>query len=837
MSYYEESLKPRSEKITFVTIESVERAKLFTANGDNWDRLTNHFVVGVREDGELIPTGIDTWYFIPQEKKLRIIGGADPKTRNITLVYRHFFSTAPMILPWDLDSDVQVEWEPRVISIGSIGQQLDSENTGIVLESSSSVDLINSDGFFDSTFDTHIWENQSIKFYSWFPSIPISEKVQLFEGVIESKSFTEQKVTFRVRDFVYKLKNRLQLGVFNSDDRTLPAFLNKSKRRIYGQADGVQCLSMNATLEGYYIGTISGSVGSLIITGDSTFFLSKASPGDELFFKLGTIDHKIAVESVDSDTQMTLTKELEISIPAGTDVFCKPAVPYRFMNRPWYVAGHRLRAAEAEILIVVAANCFIVDKNDEFFPDDEIVINGIQSTVRRVSGRKIYTNTNIVPNPVAGNKIIKRPIKKAFIGSKELVYERDYIEENYGDYCLMVLQTNAEFNIADQRLVGVNLTWTNGTRVLTTSSTVDLRTILKSRDWIRSSSVSRPDWYEILSVSQQQVTLRTVVSVSGGPYTEGAYYKAVDVVTENSLITVNCLGMEWNNTWVKTPSDVVRHLVLNDAGFAQVNEEAFAKAKTDCDYIMSLVLPETLGNSEPTIRDVITLVNESVFGSLYGDTTNNISFSILNSMKPGDEAIIRDDDILSFSVDTSQKIVNNVTVNYRPFVDRFSGEATFKDYVYDSPFVNEMIGIKNATTKRLYIYEDDKAIIIAQRIALFNSLSNSTIRIKGKMNLAQIVVNDKIYLELDRLFARFGGRDKRKLGIVSGVKRDGFNTELSVTDLGNIYNRVPSIAPTDSNPYTEASQDEKMRYGYILDNDTLTPDETSEEGLGNFIIG
>jgi hypothetical protein len=278
-------------------------------------------------------------------------------------------------------------------------------------------------------------------------------------------------------------------------------------------------------------------------------------------------------------------------------------------------------------------------------------------------------------------------------------------------------------------------------------------------------------------------------------------------------------------------------LVLNDALFSTVNEATFSKAKSICPYILSVVIPKQLGQQAPLIRDVITDINNSCFGSLYGDSSQIISYSILNSTKPSTSSILRDDDILSFSVESSQKIVNKVIIKYAPSVDRFSGLENFKTITFESSFVDDLIGIKNTFEKTIYLFEDAKAAIMAQRIALYNSLSNSIVKIKAKMNLAEVIVNDKIYLQLDRLYSRYGGLDQRKLGTVTGVKRDGYNTELSVADLGNIYNRVPSIAPSGTLDYANSDADDKIKWGYLLDSDTETADVTSEEGLGNYIIG
>lgn len=831
MGYYEESLKPRSEKITLVTAEAVERLKLFTSSGLNWTRSVNHFVVGVKEDGVVITS----WSFNPQLKTLTILGGANPKTRNISVTYRFFFSNAPFNLPYDLESGEVVEWEPYIVSIGSIGQQLDSENTGIVLESSSNVDFINNDGRFDEIFDTLIWENQEIKFYSWIPTILISEKIQLFDGVIESKDFSESKVSFKVKDFVFKLKNKVNLGIFTeSDGSILPSLLDTPKRRIYGQAQNCRMVSLEATLEGYaVVGTLTTAIGSAIVTGTGTSFLSELSPGDEIFTTFNNEEIKYGIQSIESDTSLTLGDEADFNL-INYSFTNRPAIPYRRQNRTWHVAGHELRAPIAEITSIDGSNVFIVDTVADFYAGDEITVNGVQARIRRISGLYIITDSSISPAPSSGDVIQKRPVQKVHFGKRELTFNRDYSITNTSE-AYIVLEEDAEFNLFEQRTLGVSVTFTNGSRSITTAFVADFRSILKPRDWIRSGNVSKPDWYEILEVKEQSILIR--IPFIGTSATESALIKNVEYIEENSLMTVDCLGMEVAGVWMKTPSDAVRHLVLSDAGFASVNETKFAKAKSDCDYILSVIIPEALGSESPLIRDVISKINESVFGSLYGDSSQNISYSILNATKPELTNIIRDDDILSFTIQSTQRIVNKVIVSYRPYTDVNSEEDTFLVQEFESDFVDQLIGIRNRIEKTLYIYETDKAIIIAQRMALFNSLSNAEVKIKSKLNLAQVVVNDKIFLSLDRLYKRYGGRDRRKLGTVTGVKRDGYGCEITISDLSNVYNRIPSIAPNTTLDYLTSSEDDILRWGFIVHDDTETPDENSELSLGANIIG
>jgi hypothetical protein len=281
----------------------------------------------------------------------------------------------------------------------------------------------------------------------------------------------------------------------------------------------------------------------------------------------------------------------------------------------------------------------------------------------------------------------------------------------------------------------------------------------------------------------------------------------------------------------------VRDVILNDANFSAVNEASFTKADADCDYIVSLVLPEGIGGSLPTISDTLTKVNESVFGSIFGTSSTDISFSILNADRPESIETFYDDDILSYSIQTNQKIINQVKINYSPFIDIVSGEDAFQTLNYTSAFVNKYIGIENSLEKTIYLYESDKAEIIAQRICFFNSLSNSTVTLKGKLNLADISISDKLYLDFDRMYKGYGYNEQTKVCVVSGYKRSDFGCEVTLIDLSGVYNRVMSIAPNSTGDYSTSSVEQRIKWGYIVDNNLEVPDVLSENGLGSYLIG
>lgn len=846
MTFEEAALLPRSEKITLVTMLAEAGAKLFDVYaGSIYSRNVDCHVDLIKQDGDelesvasigLVVEGKFFYSFTERKVYFELNGSISPLDSDVSIVYKFHFSDAPVILPNDLSSGEPIEWLPYLTNIGSVGQRLDDESTGIVLESSSSVNLIN-DGLFDDTFDVLVWENKTVEFYSWFPITPITESRKIFEGVVESKDYESQAVSFKVKDFVYRLRDFVNLDLFSDSDGSLaPSLLATPKRRVYGQVKQMKCAGLDNVLDGLTLnGTGTILAGELVLNGTGTSFFTQLSPGDELIFVVQGIELKFGVESIQSDIQATLNKEPELSIVNAT-IKNNPNAQYRQSNRRWHIAGHKLREPVATITNVIANNRFEVDTTEDIFSGDKVLIGTDLISVRRVSGNEIVTQNAVSPLPVISDTLTKLPIQNVYFGSRELVYARDWTYLNTTEAIIEISEL-AEFNITQEKSLGVPVTFTNGSRSITTVSTVDFRSILKASDWLRKNSIvsGEGDYYEILEVKEQEIILRTVYT--GSTATTTSLVKAVDYINDDSLITCSCLGLEVDGQWIKTPSDVVRHLILNDAGFGSVVEPSFEKAKADCDYIVSIVLPETLEAEPPSIRDSITKINESVFGSLYGDSSLSISYGILNAEKPVSSEVLTDTDILSFTTESTTEIYNNIKVNYRPFVDFFTGTDTFETLNYNSGFVDKRIGIKSTNERTIYLYEDDKAEIIAQRIALFKSMSNTKLTVKGKMNLFLKVVNDKMFLSLDRLYKRLGGGDRLKIGIVTSVKRSQTEAEIVISDLGNIFNRVPSIAPNDATDYLLAGQEEKARWGYVLDNQVLTADPSTEEGLGNGIIG
>lgn len=843
MNYEQASRLTSSEKITLVTCEAVRPSKIFSIySGTTYKRVVNHFVINVRNNGSDLLQGYDKdsldpgyFFFDATVKTLYVNVGQDPKFESLSIVYKLFFSNTPLILPHNLVDGEEVEFLPYIRSTASIGQQLDDENTGIVLESQSSVEFINNNRFFDSIIDSYIFENQKITFYSWFNNLPRSEIKKIFEGVIESKDFAPDRVTFRVKDYVFKLKNKVNLGLFSeADGELLESIIGTPKRRIYGQVKQAQCIPIDCTLDGYPLtGTVSITAGSDIMTGVGTQFLDELNQDDDIIFVFNDEEIIYSVDLISSNTSLKMSKKADDTLTDQT-VKVDPERPWRKKNRRWHIAGHKIRQTQAVITNIINARTYVVDDVSEFAPGDVVRVLGQTTQITRVSGDQLILEQNIFPIPIIGNIISRYPITKVHFGERELIPFRDFSLTNATE-AILEIGNDAEFNIASELVTDHTLSFKHGDYDVSSSANADLRTIIKPGDFIRPTEQDNENWYEVHHVGPQIVWLKTAFDNNGNNSNHPARIKKMEVINDDSLILVDCYGKETDNTWMKTASDCVKDLIVNDAGFTLIDTDAFLQAKSDCPYTLSMVFPG-VGGEAPMIRDVISQINESVFGSLYGNSSQEIAYSIVNTRRPPTMASIKDDDILSWDVQTSQSIVNNVKINYLPSVDKVTGDLGFSVVTYQNSFVNDNIGIQNTVEKTCFLFYESDAETIAQRYAFYNSLSKSILTLKAKANFFTSSVNDRVYIDLERLYSRYGGKTNMKIGVISGVKKGAYSSEVTMNDLGNIFNRCPTIAPDNTPSFTNSTDDEKIKFGYILDSDTLIPG-SDEDDLGSGLIG
>ena len=846
MATYEEFAdKTRSEKVVLAWIQPVQRLLLFTLfSGFVYKKSVDHFVVGVKDSSTSLTEASSTslnageWFFDAENKTLyvRASDDSDPSTRTISAEYRLFYSNLPYILPYDLESGTAVEYDSRIEATSSFSSEIDEEQTGIALEGQGSIRLINSDGHFDSLYDKLFFENKSCTIFSWSSSIPISQKRKLFEGAIESKSFDPSKVRFNIRDNVFQLRQPVPLTLFSASDGNLDdSDIGTPKRRIYGQVKQVQTIGLDKVLDGFSLtGTISALAGSTTLTGTGTAFLDETSPGDKIKIPLSFETLEFRVDSVTSDTVMTVSETINSAFnnfPATID----PDVPWRKKNRRWHLVGHKLRQPETTVVTAPQLNRITVADSTDMFADDLIKVDGEKVQIRRISDNLLVLENNLqagLPSP--GDSVVKQPVSKVWFGPQELILDRDWTLTNTTE-AIIELNELAEFNVTPRKSIIGTITFTNSSRSVTGVSTA-FKTDFRIRDWIQSDDLTHTTFYEILDIVDD-TTLTLRVDYGGSTNAGSAFKKNVNLIDDKSLILADTIGLEnASGEWVKTASDAVKDLVSVDAGLT-INQASFTEADSDAPYRVSMVLPENIREDSPEIKSVINKINESVFGSLFHNQVFELAYNVLNAEKPEGLSELQDDDILKFSAQSNIDIFNKIKVKYSPFIDRFNGENTFDVLEYENEFVDNFIGTVRTKEVELLLFGTADAQTIAERIAFFHSLSQSVVRVDTKMNLSTKSLNDKVFINLNRLYERFAQFDKRKIGIISKITRDGSSTSVEFNDLGNIFNRIPAVGPDTMNDFPTSSKDERIKYGFVVDNTLEVPDTSSESELGANIIG
>jgi len=844
MNYNEYSQKTSSTKIGLVHVFPRQRWKEWSlVSGNVYDTNVNHLVssvhVGTVALTQVFSTpGTNEWRFVETTKKVQINVGSPPVASNVIFTYKLCFGTGDFSLPNDLSTGYEVQYDGKVKDIQDIRLELDYENAGIALETSSSISFENSDGYFDQLFDTLIWENQPIRVYSWGTEIPITQARKIFDGIVDTKSFSPSEIKLNLKDQFKRLREKVQLPVFDETDGDIDdSTLGSPKRRIYGRANQLRCVGIDKTLDGFELaGTITCDVLSTNLVGVGTSFLSELSPEDTIKWIYGGEEFDAKIQSVTSDTAAVLSDEIEV--PLSGDITCLPAIPYRLKNRNWHIAGHKLYEPSVLVTEPLTLTRFKVDSVEDLEAGLILNINGQTPTIEEIRGDNVVLLSQaLTAQPAVSDPATVTPVINVYYGKTPLVINRDYTLSNTSTDAILEIDPLAEFNITKPFKTVASFTFTNGSRTVSCATTgFDLKTAFRSRDWIRADSITRPTWFEILAVDEDTITLRS--NFTEATYSGSAQRKNVEIINDDSLILVTCNGLEnASGVWVKNASRAVKDVLSVDLGLTNLNLTAFTAAESDAPQLISYFVPKSLGSDAPVIRDVITDINKSVFGAVYQDENFDFTFSVLQSEKDEDLEEITEDEVLSYTITTKPQIVNKVLVKYQHFTDRFSTEDTFKLAEWQNAFVDELSGIQNTLEVDAYLYRDSDASVYSQRLGFLRAVTNSIIQVKGKLSLKRFTLGDRALLNFDRLYVRYGSNSRLKAGVCYLISQDEGNVTLGFNDFNGMFTRVPSIAPNTAPDYSGATQSEIAKFGYILNNNTETPDGTTNAELGSNLIG
>lgn len=833
-----------SEKIALVHLQATGRIYEWSLySGSVYSKVVPYFVYGLKQNqteltkvssiGALV-AGSFYYDIVNSTVYVQSVGSVDPKTVEMIATYQFFYSTLNQALSHDFGFSQAVPYEGRINANPGYKHKVGIEQGLTSLVGQGDLVLENNDGKLDEIFDTLVFENQRCMVYSWNRDLPITDAKLIYRGVVTNKAYDSTTITFTIKDQIFDLDQKLPQGVFTEDDNVNESVLGQTKRWVYGRVDGLKVQSIDQIGDGYQItGTLAGTSDSQTLTGTGTAFLSELSPGDRLM--INTLE--LTVNDVIDDVTITVDNEPDYAF-AGSPATVIPEIPTTVKNRTFFVTGHACTRLSKTLVKVIQLNRVQLNDTSFLSAGDFIEFEtGERIEIKNVAPNNIVVlRQNMILIPSVSSEVVREPIQNIYVNSKKVLAE-NFTLSNLGaptNRLTITLSADAEFTIARAFDLGVTLTFTNGLRTVTTTDDVDLRDLLSPRDWVRPADISYTTYYEILSVDEQSLTLR--VAFADPTHTGDTQAKRPDYIGDDTIVSVNVLGRTENGepdgTFIYSAAQAVKDM-CSQVGISNFNDASFDDSQVEAPQLISLALPLSIGATLTSAKDAVDLLNKSVNGCLTMDANLDMQYRILQNNVPENPRIIRDSDVIDWKIRTTNgKNFRNSVVNYR-FQDynNFTKEAGNAVATHENEFVRDYIGTDQTNTLDAYLYEETAAKILSHRYVYFNRLSRSDITIQTDLRLEDVNIGDVIQLEFARLYKRFGdSATRKKLMFVVGLTKNGENITLEASDLNNSFNTSAVIAPDDTNDYDVADVDEKLKYGFITDEQGIV---NSEETTAN----
>jgi len=837
-----------SEKITLATVEAKKRLYVFSGPTTNvYSKIVPNFVAQLKQDDQALVqmssenlTIDGTFYYDIKTSTLyaRFYGDIDPKSAEIIATYRLFYSTKGLQTSNSLENVAEeVHWEGRILSspgykhkIG-IGQSLTS------LIGEGTLALANSDGEIDNIFDQYIFENQSVVVYSWNTDLDPSESRVIYRGSITNKSYNGNNVTFKIKDQTFALLDSPQLQPYTNDDNVADSVKGRYKRRVYGRVDGLRAQALDQIANGIQLtGTGFMGANTNVLIGTGTSFLTEVVQNDTIV--VGT--QEFSVDSVDSDTQITVGDEADFSF-SGQQLLLRSERGRSLKNRTFLGAAHVCAEVTYQVVEALQFNRIQLSGTEGLIDGDfvEFSDTGERVEIKNVAPNNIVVlQQNVVLKPGVGTDVVRRPVQEVYIGSRK-VNSDDFTVFNTSSGCGITFDSDTEFNLSQTKNSPLSGTFTNGSREITVSTTeVSLQDSFTAGDFVKPNFTTYSTFYKITHVTDSSLFLSE--NFVDPTISDTIEIKSPDYLNDESVVSLNILGKTEDGTasgvWITTAGQASKDLIA-EVGITNVNTQSFIDGTEDASQLISMAIPFSFDSkSIPNVKTLTDALNKSVHSSLTLDNQLLIKYQVLNVYTDENLPVIRDHDVIDWKVSTTNgKTYKKALVKYRHTDIDLSTLQDGNAFIeFDSQFVERYIGTNKVDELDIYLYEDRDAEISAHRHLYYNSLSVSTLTVKSDLRLENSEIGDVVIMDFRRLYRRKGDNVRKKVMLITGKTIDGEKTQFEMSDLGNTFNTSSYITPNDAPDWIAADEDQKLIYGYITDNQGIVNDE--EDTTGTHLI-
>lgn len=828
-----------TEKIALCIVEASKRLMGWTVDSGSVYELTgwDYSVITALSDSGTAYTSVASkasitagTYYNDRTNRILYLQASDssnPNSRFIACTVQLFFSNASGVaIPYDLNTGFDIDWLPYVQDVSQFQISLDNQyQMGDAIQGTGNLVLLNDQSYWPTLFDKVYFENQNVYIYSWHRNLPITQAQLLYKGRIYAKKYTATDITFSVKDLLSQLNVAMPLATISAlgSKKVTPSILNAFQRTVYGRVFGMRPMNIDQVTSGYPMtGTVTVTNGSATLVGSSSLFLTELRKDDKIFFTSDTTGTSYTVKQVTSNTAATLTVVYGGLTHAGSAMTQVPALPKRWQNRIFQIAGHILCEPSTTIATGYTTTMFDVVSGSRFQAGDTVTVAGQSTTIKDIVGVRVNCNgaLNVIPSP--GDAVKRATISAAYLGSQTLTATRDYTYDPTA--ATITLDKLAEYNLAPRLLLpGTSTAFVNGSTAVVGTGTFYTK-YLTPGCWVKDTAQADSAFREVLEVVDD--THLTLVTAAGyNSATATVIYLAPNYYTEGtSVLSIDLIGKTSDGTLtgplIATGPDVVKDL-LSVAGLSgSTDTTSFSNAATLAPQPLGLVIPTNYTDTTaPKFIDLVSQVNQNVFGSLVQSSNFLLQYSIFSPTKPASRLKLKEADILSWSIDAKMdNIVKTVQVNYlQKEYDYLSNAGTFLQVTNTSKNAQYLAGSTGIKTFPSILTTLADATTLAGRLGFILEYSATVFTVATKLQAMTTNINDTVEIDHEKMYQRIGSSSNRKIAAVLGYRKSPTDVELDLEDLSNAFSRCACIADSAALSYSNASEAERVKNGYYTD--------------------
>lgn len=824
-------------------LQASKRVGGFTnVSGDVYTTSVSYPVVSCAQDeveltlASSSSVGVGEYYFDEVSQAL-YINSTDINAALVIPVFRFLFSDRPVNLSWDLgDTSQEYLYEPLISQSIGFSSYIEPSLIGVSLIGGGDIKLINNEDHFQSIFGNYFFEDREISIYEYIKDTAPSSSRTLYKGVITNKKYGEDFVSFRVKDNLNFLNEAVQLVRYTGTGLEVVDFTKFSfKKRVFGKVDSLALKSIdeigpNFTLTGTHV----GNAGTTTLTGTGTDYINEFSVGD----KVVVFDEEYEVISVSSSTSLEVGKAFTQTF-SGETLTNRYTHPIPSKNRIQQISQKPLHSFDTTMTEVIWFNRFRLSTVNGLREGDNVIINGETKEVTSISLNNTVTiSTNLSTFSNIGENVTRSEVQNVYY-DKRLISPTLYtVTNDSSDGCYLTLASNFEKDFFEgYELFSFSSTnWSAGNVSTITVTGAGFDSKIKPRDFISTDGGS--NYYEVMDVSADFVKVRASVSQTGATV---MLVKSVIVVQDSSILSADVYGETEDDdtsggTLIETASQAIKKLLLETVDSSLLDLDSFDTAQDNESGLISYSFPSLDKTDAPLLIDIINDLNASVYGSLllnnelkykYVINTNEVDFDSLK--------IVSKYDAINYSIlSTSNKKYRYINSFYRH--EEYNPSLQDKEnqlYELDFDFVRQYVGSQKTLNLDLYLYDQSYAEYITRKYALYNSLDNLEMEItldKTKEN-NELELGEVIKIEFD-LFTNLGsGSNQNKVVQIYSIENLPEEIKIKVVDLANMYVRRSVITPDGVNDFSSASEDQKLLYSYITDENGLIDNDIDTDSL------